>query len=334
MTRVPPARHEVLHSRDPVAASGALRCLFGPHTLEVVDPPADFEVRHRRSPLGSLSLSLLDSTTAIRVVTTRRLRHHLVHVALTGSASARIDDAEVTASPERALVVSAGRAMDLRLTPGSRHLVLSLDRAALETTLRQTLGRAPDRPLVFDLELDLAEPHVRRWWATLALLRREVEDGPAVAAHPVAERHLQQLLMTELLVATRHSHSAALHVPAQRTAPPPQPVPPVVRRAVEVIEARAAEPLTVADVAGAVGTGVRSLQHGFRVHLATTPMAYLRRIRLERVRAELLAAAPDTELSVTDAAFRWGFVHPGRFAQAYRAAYGEPPSVTLRRGSP
>jgi len=36
------------------------------------------------------------------------------------------------------------------------------------------------------------------------------------------------------------------------------------------------------------------------------------------------------ELSVSDAAAQWGFVHLGHFANAYKAQFGEPPSHTVR----
>jgi len=39
----------------------------------------------------------------------------------------------------------------------------------------------------------------------------------------------------------------------------------------------------------------------------------------------------DNATSVTNEAARWGFLHFGRFAQEYRALFGELPSETLRR---
>ncbi|MEU6280948.1 helix-turn-helix domain-containing protein [Streptomyces sp. NPDC047028] len=33
---------------------------------------------------------------------------------------------------------------------------------------------------------------------------------------------------------------------------------------------------------------------------------------------------------MADVARRWGFAHQGRFAERYRARFGEPPSRTLR----
>jgi transcriptional regulator GlxA family with amidase domain len=72
----------------------------------------------------------------------------------------------------------------------------------------------------------------------------------------------------------------------------------------------------------------RAVQYMFRRHLDTTPMAYLRRIRLDRAHRDLLAADPSHD-TVSAIATRWGFAHTGRFSQVYRAEFGESPSVTL-----
>ncbi|WP_305787035.1 helix-turn-helix transcriptional regulator [Symbioplanes lichenis] len=104
----------------------------------------------------------------------------------------------------------------------------------------------------------------------------------------------------------------------------------VVRRAVAFIEACADQPLTAEEIAAAVGLGVRSVQLAFRRQLDTTPMAYLRRVRLERARQELQDADPGTGVTVANTARRWGYLSPSRFAGDYRAAFRESPGHTLR----
>jgi transcriptional regulator GlxA family with amidase domain len=85
----------------------------------------------------------------------------------------------------------------------------------------------------------------------------------------------------------------------------------------------------VAELAAEVSLSVRSLQEGFRRSLDSSPMAYLRHLRLEKVHEELATAAPGMA-SITEVAARWGFVHLGRFAAAYRSEYAERPSDTMR----
>ncbi|HEV7188884.1 MAG TPA: helix-turn-helix transcriptional regulator [Blastococcus sp.] len=106
--------------------------------------------------------------------------------------------------------------------------------------------------------------------------------------------------------------------------------PAAVRRAVDYIDAHADQPLTVADIARATGIGPRALQEAFRRHRGTTPTAYLRDARLERAHRELQAADPALGATVAAIAARWGFAHRGRFATAYRDAFGRSPQQTLR----
>jgi transcriptional regulator GlxA family with amidase domain len=58
-------------------------------------------------------------------------------------------------------------------------------------------------------------------------------------------------------------------------------------------------------------------------------MTYLRHLRLARVHDHLRDADPALD-TVTQAAYRYGFTHMGRFAAAYRTRYGVAPRETLR----
>ncbi|HEX7303436.1 AraC family transcriptional regulator [Lentzea sp.] len=104
--------------------------------------------------------------------------------------------------------------------------------------------------------------------------------------------------------------------------------PRTLRRAIAFIESNAAEDLTAADIARAARVSIRAIQLAFRRHLDTTPMAYVRRVRLSCAHDDLCAANG----SVTTIAARWGYARPSVFAAHYRAAYGVPPSQTLRSG--
>ncbi|MDE2371939.1 MAG: helix-turn-helix domain-containing protein [Burkholderiales bacterium] len=103
----------------------------------------------------------------------------------------------------------------------------------------------------------------------------------------------------------------------------------LVRRAREFVSARAGEPLQIHDLCEATGACRRSLQNSFKAVLGTTPLHYLRSMRLAGVRRQLLDGRSNR--TVTEVAEDWGFWHLGRFGQDYRRAFGERPSETLRR---
>jgi transcriptional regulator GlxA family with amidase domain len=101
-----------------------------------------------------------------------------------------------------------------------------------------------------------------------------------------------------------------------RTAPPSE----------EFIIANLTKPIGIADVRASAEVSMRTLYSGFKPRHRLGPIAWMRRQRLERVHAELVAANAG-ETSVSAIALRWGFEHLGRFA----AHYSQSPSRTLRQ---
>ena len=101
----------------------------------------------------------------------------------------------------------------------------------------------------------------------------------------------------------------------------------VVARAIEFMESRLADPIVIADVCAAVRVCPRTLRYSFETVLGVSPKRYLLATRLNRVRSGL---ARGTREAIQSVAARWGFWHMGRFAQYYRATFGEWPSETSR----
>ena len=94
---------------------------------------------------------------------------------------------------------------------------------------------------------------------------------------------------------------------------------------------RRGEAVTLQDLSDMSGLRPRSLINAFQAVTSLSPMAFLRALRLTRVREALLDA--DLQGRVIDVATEWGFWHMGHFTAAYRAMFGETPSETLRRSA-
>ena len=103
-----------------------------------------------------------------------------------------------------------------------------------------------------------------------------------------------------------------------------------VKRALDAAKAALASNTAAPSLpalAGAAGVSSRTLQRHFSRVLGLSPHAVVQRLRLDAARQVLCSGdAP----SVLDAALRYGFEHPGRFAGLYARAFGEAPSATLR----
>ncbi|MFE1950509.1 AraC family transcriptional regulator [Streptomyces sp. NPDC059524] len=321
--QLPLANRRRFHTADIWEARAEVGRAFCPHELHITQRSATLDARLHAAPLDRTGLYYLDYGTEVRITPGDLESFFLVQIPLAGHAKITCGREEIVSSPELASVPSPAGKLDMRWGAGNPQLIVWFDRSSLESHLGSLLGRAVRRPVRFSLGMDLTAPDSRSWLNIVDLLRREVERPDGMTSRPVVTQQLESLLMTQLLMAQPHTYTPALLGEQPRVAPP------AVRRAMDVIEGHAAEPLTVAEIAECVGVGVRALQEGFRRHLDTTPLAYLREVRLDRVRKELLTADPGAT-TVTAVASRWGFLHPGRFSLAYRRQFGESPSETLR----
>ena len=88
--------------------------------------------------------------------------------------------------------------------------------------------------------------------------------------------------------------------------------------------------LYVSDLCKAAAVSERTLEGAFNEIMGLTPMAYLVRLRLHRVRQALLEAT-QRSTTVSAEALNWDFWHFGEFSRAYKDCFGELPSDTLRR---
>jgi AraC-like DNA-binding protein len=165
----------------------------------------------------------------------------------------------------------------------------------------------------------------RHWMATAVFVHRAFAGPDPAVGHALLRLSVEETAATAAVAAFPNT---AMTLDEPRG--PGRTAPAVVRRAATYIETHAGEPITVEDVAVAAGVGVRGLQAAFARHRDTTPTGYLRRVRLERAHHDLLTGDPSRGDTVTGVARRWGFADPGRFARAYRRAYGRPPGETLR----
>ncbi|UCH73333.1 MAG: helix-turn-helix domain-containing protein [Rhodospirillales bacterium] len=154
-------------------------------------------------------------------------------------------------------------------------------------------------------------------------LQRLGEDGRALLHTPGAPFDSRQ---QEDLVAGLISAAADAETYDDRSAPSVRAK--SVKRAVDIMRDRLDEGVSIGWICAESGASWRTLTRGFRERFGIGPKAYFNRLRLCRVRSELLqgwAAA-----SVADAANAWGFWHMGQFARDYRRMFGELPSETLK----
>jgi AraC family ethanolamine operon transcriptional activator len=104
----------------------------------------------------------------------------------------------------------------------------------------------------------------------------------------------------------------------------------IVKKAEDYVLAQAGDHVSVSDLCRVATVSERALQNAFKEVMGLTPLAYLARVRLHRVREALLVATQGST-TVSVEALKWGFWHFGEFSRAYKDCFGELPSDTLQR---
>ncbi|WP_353509254.1 AraC family transcriptional regulator [Intrasporangium sp.] len=227
---------------------------------------------------------------------------------------------------ESVCITSNARASRVDWTgPESRARGVRIDLALLRDVAAATTGV---RNLLFTGTRPVSEAADRHWQETVDHVARTLAGGSGVPVSPLVVGESARFLAAVALATFPNTTMEAVH----REGDPPRDLPitaETVRDAICFIEEHADQDLTVGDIAAAAGVTPRAIQLAFRRHLDTTPMAYLRRVRLARVHEELDLAGPHDGVTVTAVASKWGFSGSSRFTSHYREAYGESPGQTL-----
>lgn len=313
----------VLETHSLEQARDAVTRVYLPHELTAADDRLDMTLNAVSDHHFTLGYLTYQAATRLVMPPTEDCYH--INLTTVGQTDAdRTDGArERTLAEARGLVLNPVQRNTVRWTPEAEQLILKIPRASLENHLGDLLGRAVTEVIDFDFGVDLTTGAGRSLLHAVRFLAEELDRPDGLATMPLAREQLEAFVMTQLLHAGRHQFTDALHSPARtvrmgRLAP-----------VVEYMQANADEALTPQELARVGCMSVRTLHASFQQTFGESPMAYLRRIRLDSVRAELLRSDP-TQVRVTDVAMRWGFFHQSRFAQQYRERFGELPSQTLR----
>jgi AraC-like DNA-binding protein len=239
--------------------------------------------------------------------------YHLFIMCLEGHAAATVEREDYRIDRSRGLLVAPGEQMLASFSADCEQLFVRIGRKAVAE-------HSGFRRLQFKRGVDLRNPRLAPWIHHVATIISDTQTSEYIASAPHVANDYERLLLSLLLAGQDHYDAAA------RTAGI---APSSVRRAEEFIHANCTLPLTLAEIATAAGVPARTLLESFRRFRNTSPVRYLRDVRLDYAQKLLQDCAVTT---AAQAAMDAGLMHLGRFSKEYAERFGERPSDTLRRG--
>ncbi|RQS71927.1 AraC family transcriptional regulator [Burkholderia sp. Bp8963] len=298
--------------------------VFKPHRLMLTGHSRELHSCLHHARCGDLSLNLLDYGSEVSIEPGPLENFFLLQIPLRGQAEIVCGSKHFISSPGTASLISPTLSLKMRWGDACPQAILRIERAVLERHAARHFGDDRRSPIEFDPEFPLSSSQGACLTQLLPMLADVIATDAHPLRHPLAFEQLESTLLNILL----YGHPNSARTGARRV--PAALAPFYVRRAEEYIRAHLHESLTIERLAELAGVSPSTLFAGFRNRHGTTPMAYVRQLRLQHVRDELLSEQTPGLASVTDIALKWGFAHLGRFSIEYKRAFGESPSATLR----
>ena len=225
---------------------------------------------------------------------------------------------QIEAMAGQCLVSRHHEGQRLKFTPGRRS-VFTIDEAAIREFVRHHYHVEAPKDLQFEEVFSFDGSPLAD---LVPLIDTIINSSVSGEARPQGVTQSWQNVLIAYVV-ENIPHNFAPHLRSAETSS----VHRCARRARDFIHAHLEERITLLDMASAARCSPRQLQLTFKSCFGKTPIAMLRKLRLEAAAARL---AEGDSKSITEIALSVGYSNLGRFARDFRHQFGRLPSEVAR----
>ena len=281
----------------------------------------------RSAQLGGTMFNLVrvDSESGYDIEMTHDPDLILLHILMRGSAQLRQGSATVNAAPAQMVLLETMARSYKRWRGSTQLLMVRVSRSRLEQIIVSETGIKIGDPLDFGVLQVLDLERVSTLWNYIVTICRDLSD-PQPCFDGQVGRLAERTLLLLLLNAVPNNYRWAFAANSTSSAAPYY-----VRRVENYIREHAREQISAEDLIAVGGVSARSIYHGFRRFRLTTPMGYLKTVRLDLARDALVEGRDKGPNSVTEAAVTAGYSNLSQFSRDYKARFRESPSQTLAK---
>lgn len=318
------ARHGAPRAGDVERVQSLSGRVFGPVRLRAAQADAALDARIDACAIGGLRLVTIAYNQAVQIEPQWGKDEFVIQTVLAGTCRVETACGTMAMPPGATFVFSPTVPARLLLDAGCERFSVVIRRQAIEQAFREHFSFDPPVPIEFAMQPVADDGRAARWRALVDYLRAEsaLRQGELGKQMPALDGGIERIVLSTLLL-DRFAADGDL-LPRRFEAV----LPDYMRCAIAYLRAHLGEPLTLEQIAAHCGISARTLQLGFRKTKNTSPMAYLRLLRLHGARADLLRSRPEKG-RVSAIALAHGFTHLSLFSREYRREFGELPSQTL-----
>ncbi len=308
-------RSMVFERGDPYEVSDYVNRHVGAHCIRL---PAtghpQSSLSHRK--FASLDLCQISYGGSVRVTSPALESIFHLQILLKGHCLWKGYRQEHFLAPGELLLINPDDPVDLTYSDDCEKFILKLPVSLLESTCNEQRWLKPSEGVRFTQNRYRLQ-ELEGFVGLLGLVCQEAESDLSL---PRISEHYAQIIASKLLtlLKTNVSREALCSQAAS------------FERIAHYIESNLKQDICVEQLADQAHISLRSLYALFERHAGSTPKNYIRRKKLELIKASLSDPSCSVR-NVTEIALDYGFLHLGRFSESYKLAFGELPSDTLKR---
>ena len=313
MTVLLSERSQIFQRADAYAVSDYVNQHVGSHCIRL--PPKgrpQASISHRT--FSSLDLCRISYGAPVRVTSVALETIYHLQILLTGHCRSNARGVEHVFGPSEILLINPDDPVDLTYSADCEKFIIKLPVRLLENACLEQQWALPQPGIRFATGRH-ALSEMGGFAQLLGLICHEAEN----AAEPHMQGLYERIVANKLLALLGSNVRRVVAQPAQGGG---------FEAVREFVEQHLTEDISLEQLMAVAKVSERSLYSLFERQVGLSPRDYVRRRKLERVHARLQLG---TARSVTEVALDHGFMHLGRFSEAYRQRFGELPSQTWKR---
>lgn len=320
LNSLPLCNWPILATSDPDLTYSHMRSNLRPNELWFPEEPK-IAFEHNKVMLNSMSLNSINYGSEVRIQAPPTENVYLVILTLDGEGIFKQNKSVSVTKPGDVCVLNPNFPLEISLSDNFKQLTLQLDGKQLNHYASRIIGYQLKDPLIFQPVGECEVDNVSGFISLIKTICNNINKPSSSMLDKQVAKNLEAALISLLLAEFPNNYSDYAREGTQQIAPF------YIRRAQNYIHAHFSENFSLDQLAIVTGVGVRTLQKGFKSVLGTSPVSYIRAIRLEMARKRLLVALENKE-SVTDIAYSCGFGHLNKFTKYYKEYFGETPNQT------
>lgn len=318
---LPLSQWQIMNTHNPDRACAHLSSLFRPHKVRdhVQSDPLHFQ--HNRVEMGSFSINALSYGKEVTIDARNNLADsYLVTFTLRGSSEVMQHKNAFNTHAGTVCVLNPSQPLKDHMSKDCELLIVQIEGNSLRELLSEELGVPINQALEFQAVSCSLSGKAASFARMVNMVCEDLTDKHSGLQYQRVNRQIERTLVSLLLTEIPHNYSDRLNQEIKN------PAPYIILRVEDYIHTNLRERIVLDDLSAITGFSNRTLQLAFKKFRGVTPMEYLRNCRLDYARNLLMKSS--IEKSITEIALDSGFTHLGKFANYYKARFGELPSKT------